>query len=764
MIRKSLQSLSLLTRFNVVSLILTLFVAAGLGWQLETALKHDILWEVAENSARQAGASLNPNLTAADLRGAMPVERLQELDALIQATLLNAGIVRIKIWNRDGLLVYSDDRGNIGNIFPVAEDLARALNGEIAAEISTLDEAENARERDLATTLYEIYVPLQLTGSREISGAYEVYYDLATLQPRLTRLRWLVWSGIGVSFLLLYIALFLIVRNASRDLIQRNVENQRLLRAEQGQRKLAETFERVSRALSEILDLRKLLDLICRESVDIFKTKAAFLWLLEGGELVGFAAHGPGAEEFIGLRFPIYDPHLLSARVARERKSILVNDAPNSPNVDHTLVERFGTLAMMGIPLLKGERLLGALMILDSDDPQRFTAEDLKTATIFGVHAALAVDNAQLYERSNLHLENERALREIDLAIAFSPDLDRTLDVVLYQTRKQLGVEACAILRLQADSKTLECQSSQGFESGLIQHRHLLLGEGRAGKAVQEQRLFGRSEIELVNQVPDRAELLAAERFNAYFIAPLMTKNILLGALEVYHRAPLKISTEWLKFLETLAGQAAIAIDNATLFHDLQRSNEELALAYEAAIEGWARALELRDKETEGHTRRVTDMTEKLARRMGFEGETLRHIRRGAMLHDIGKMGTPDAILLKPDQLTPEEMLIMRQHPMNAYHLLEGISYLREDIEIPYCHHEKWDGTGYPRGLKGEEIPLPARIFAIADVFDALTADRPYRKAWDIQRTIQYLRSESGKHFDPQVVDAFLQMVEEEGL
>jgi putative nucleotidyltransferase with HDIG domain len=288
------------------------------------------------------------------------------------------------------------------------------------------------------------------------------------------------------------------------------------------------------------------------------------------------------------------------------------------------------------------------------------------------------------------------------------------------------------------------------------------LGEGRAGNAAFERRVFGRAEIEYPNQIPDRLELIVAEQFSAYFIAPLVTNNKLLGALEIYHHAPLKVNTDWLKFLEALAGQAAIAIDNATMFSDLQRSNEELALAYEAAIEGWARALELRDKETEGHTRRVTDMTMKLARAMGIDDEALRHMRRGALLHDIGKMGIPDSILRKPARLTPEEMKIMREHPAHAYSLLKGISYLRDDLDIPYCHHEKWDGTGYPRGLKAEEIPLPARIFAVADVYDALISDRPYRKGWEPAATIAYIRAESGSHFDPQVVEIFLKMMSTE--
>jgi GAF domain-containing protein len=255
--------------------------------------------------------------------------------------------------------------------------------------------------------------------------------------------------------------------------------------------------------------------------------------------------------------------------VARERKAILVHDAPNSAIVHPAITEQFMIQSMMGIPLIKGKRLLGSLMIVDSEDPGRFSEEDIKIATVFSSHAALAIDNAQLFAQSNLHLANERALREIDRAITSGPDLALTLSVVLYQTRMQLDVDAAAILLLNQDTQMLECFNSQGFETELIMQNHIRLGEGRAGHAALEQRVFGRAEIESPNQIPDRLELITRESFSAYFIAPLVTMDKLLGALEIYHHAPLKINADWLKFLETLAGQAAIAVQNATMFSDL---------------------------------------------------------------------------------------------------------------------------------------------------------------------------------------------------
>jgi putative nucleotidyltransferase with HDIG domain len=192
---------------------------------------------------------------------------------------------------------------------------------------------------------------------------------------------------------------------------------------------------------------------------------------------------------------------------------------------------------------------------------------------------------------------------------------------------------------------------------------------------------------------------------------------------------------------------------------EVKRSREELAQAYDATLAGWSKALEIRDKETEGHSQRVTDMTVRIARAMGICGEDLEHVRRGAILHDIGKMGIPDSILLKNGPLTDEEWVIMRQHPVYAYEWLRPITYLHPSLDIPYCHHEKWDGTGYPRGLSGEDIPLSARIFAVVDVWDALSYDRPYRSAWPQEKVRQHIRTLSGTHFDPDVVDVFFSLL-----
>jgi putative nucleotidyltransferase with HDIG domain len=349
-------------------------------------------------------------------------------------------------------------------------------------------------------------------------------------------------------------------------------------------------------------------------------------------------------------------------------------------------------------------------------------------------------------------------LHTIDAAISSSLDLRLTLSILLDQVTAQLQTDAAAVLLHHPQAQTLEYAAGRGFRSRGIERSRQRLGEGHAGRAAFERRLVNIPDLAAGGSAFTRAQLLAGENFVSYCAAPLIAKGQVVGVLEVFHRAPLSPDPEWLDFLEALAGQAAIAVENARLFDGLQRSTLDLTLAYDATIEGWSRALDLRDKETEGHTQRVTQQTQRLARAIGLSEADLVHVRRGGLLHDIGKMGVPDGILLKPGPLTDEEWKVMRRHPQLAHDMLAPIAYLKPALDIPYCHHEKWDGTGYPRGLQGDQIPLAARLFAVVDVWDALRSDRPYRKGWPADDVKAYLGAQAGKHFDPQAVEAFLRL------
>lgn len=259
---------------------------------------------------------------------------------------------------------------------------------------------------------------------------------------------------------------------------------------------------------------------------------------------------------------------------------------------------------------------------------------------------------------------------------------------------------------------------------------------------------------------PTEEAIRDVRHLRTLLFVPLLSEKKAIGALILGTTGQIRVFTDYeMDLCRILSYQIALAVTNARLYKSVQDSHDELVQSYDATILGWSLALELRDLETRGHTQRVTQLTEELSQHMGICGEQLNHIRRGALLHDIGKMGVPDRILRKAGLLTEEEQEIMRRHPAYAYQFLVQIHYLEPALEIPYYHHERWDGTGYPQGLKGENIPLAARIFAVADVYDALTSDRPYRKAWSVEDALQYINEQNGKHFDPRVVKVFMEEV-----
>jgi PAS domain S-box-containing protein len=366
-------------------------------------------------------------------------------------------------------------------------------------------------------------------------------------------------------------------------------------------------------------------------------------------------------------------------------------------------------------------------------------------------------DRKAAEQRNQRQLGRLAALRNIDMAIMSSLDLRLTLNVLIDQVTTHLNVDAAALFLLNPHTQMLDYATGHGFRTSAVSGSQIRLGQGYAGRAALERRTMRADNLARADGSSPEA-LHTGELFVAYFATPLIAKGQVKGVLEVYNRAPLDPDSEWLDFLETLAGQAAIAVDSASMFNDLQRSNTELALAYDTTLEGWSRALDLRDNETEGHTQRVTQMAVRLARFMGFDEESLVHIRRGALLHDIGKMGIPDSVLLKPGPLSDEEWVIMRRHPQYAYDMLVPVAFLHPALDIPHYHHEKWDGSGYPTGLKGDQIPLAARIFAIVDVWDALRSDRPYRPAWPDEKVREHISALSGTHFDPLVVEAFMSL------
>ncbi len=361
-------------------------------------------------------------------------------------------------------------------------------------------------------------------------------------------------------------------------------------------------------------------------------------------------------------------------------------------------------------------------------------------------------------EKFELQIQRLNALHKIDKAISGSVDIRVTFEILLEEVVSQMRVDAVAIWLLNSTNYILTCVSNRGFRNRGINQMQLRLGEASAGRIALDRSPIRISPISTNVHPFSNEGVRANEGFISYFGEPLIAKGKVVGVMELFNRSYIEPEKVWIDYLETLAGQAAIIINNAELFDGLYRANMELSIAYDETIVGWSKAMDLRDMETENHSQRVTELTLRLARALNIKESDLNQIKNGALLHDIGKIGVPDSILNKPGPLTDEEWLIMRKHPDFAFQMISPINYLKPALDIPYCHHEKWDGTGYPRGLKGDQIPLAARLFAVIDVWDALISDRAYRKAWDQHKALQYIQDQSGKHFDPRVVEAFLKM------
>ncbi|MDR3577898.1 MAG: PAS domain S-box protein [Anaerolineaceae bacterium] len=406
------------------------------------------------------------------------------------------------------------------------------------------------------------------------------------------------------------------------------------------------------------------------------------------------------------------------------------------------------------------EKTFGKVLVSILDITERRRAEEAlsrQTGELLQQNEKLTLLNAQTERR----MQQLTALHNIDKVISGSFDIGLVLNILLEQVTKQLSVHAADILIFNPVTQTFRYTAGQGFRTLALQHTNLRLGDGYAGRVVRERQMITIQDLAKNPGQLSKSSNFSNEGFVTYIGVPLIAKGHVKGVLEIFQREELLLEQEQETFLEMLANQAAIAIDSGQMVENLQASNVELMLAYDETIEGWSRALDLRDEETEGHTQRVAEMTLQLANSMPFNKMDLVHIRWGALLHDIGKIGVPDEILRKPGPLTEEEWVKMRRHPQFAYDMLASIAHLRPALDIPYCHHEKWDGTGYPRGLKGEQIPISARLFAIVDIWDALTSDRPYRKAWPEEKALSYIRVQAGLHFDPRIVDLFLAMISE---
>jgi putative nucleotidyltransferase with HDIG domain len=416
-----------------------------------------------------------------------------------------------------------------------------------------------------------------------------------------------------------------------------------------------------------------------------------------------------------------------------------------------TFIDHMELLSGGLFPLMQNGRIIGLIGLL-SGKTDFFTAE-----TIQWIHTLMDILCEGLSQQGTAEIQERLIEQSITRTIQSSLDIRDALHDVMEALTIVLKADVITTLRYLPNLRRFELLETFGLEKFSLAKLHLHFDIGLGKRSFETEPLW----IDDLQKVPPGLRPTTGfgeEGFHSYLALPLIAHNDLVGALEVAWKQQQYAIPEKMEFLKRVTEQIAFAMERTNILRDLRQSNADLMARYNAMIEGLSRALELRDLETEGHTRRVSLLTMKLVQHMQISSEQWDSIRQGALLHDIGKIGVPDAILLKPGSLTAQERKVMQQHVQYGYNILAPITNARHTLDIVLYHHERWDGEGYPYGLAAEQIPLVARLFSIVDVFDALTSDRPYRTAWDHSQALEYISAQSGTQFDPQIVKLFLEV------
>jgi len=439
----------------------------------------------------------------------------------------------------------------------------------------------------------------------------------------------------------------------------------------------------------------------------------------------------------------------MTGYVIQEGKPIRSLDLPSDP---HYIETEPGTRYGIYAPIPIEGVVEGAIGVESSD--YRFTESDLQLLSSIGELVGMGVRSLRLIEMLRERVKWLEILHQINEQVGIEMKPEELYPLLVEQAIEATDAESAALLIYDSTEHVLKKAVARGWMETFFD-RPLKADEGISGRIFST----GKSHLSPIARddpllIPRNRTLVPPDYANIG--VPVAAKGRMLGVFHIALRAPVLFTREFVELVEIFGLYAGIVIGRMQLIEALRSADSQMRKAYDETLEGWARAIGIRDNETFQHTVRVAQIAVAIAKRFNLDSQAIENLRRGALLHDVGKLGIPDTILRKPGPLDSEEQAIMRQHALLGYKLLQPIKYLEGALVVPYYHHERWDGTGYPRKLKGEEIPLLARIFAVADVYDAMTSDRPYRPALTAQEAIEYIRSQSGKHFDPQSVEAFL--------
>jgi HD-GYP domain-containing protein (c-di-GMP phosphodiesterase class II) len=509
----------------------------------------------------------------------------------------------------------------------------------------------------------------------------------------------------------------------------------------------------LGQALHSTLEIDPLLGTILRQMQSAAQGEDVSIWLLDAARSQLTCTHsvGPEAEGLIGQSLAAASV-LDSSSWFESAAGLASTEAADAAG--HVFLGRARNAIFARLEA-RGE-LLGIISVANKLGQSDFSSADRALVAALAGHAAVAIQNARLYEEQRLGNERQQLLEQIGRHLQQTLDSEVLIPLILEEVNKAIEAEAQSLWLLNNETGMIHCHYATGPGGEAIKKVIVPLGKGIVGSSVASQTAIMIEDAQNNEQVFKSADEQTGFVTRSLLCVPLVRQGKSIGAIEAVNKLGGGLFARAdLELLRNIADSAALSIENARLY-------AELAASYDSTLDALTAALDLRDRETEGHSRRVVEYTARLARQMGLPEQEISNICRGALIHDIGKIGVPDAILLKPGSLDPEERRIMEKHPLEGYEMLLGVPYLAKEIPIVLAHQEHWDGTGYPFGLAGDEIPLGARLFAIADTFDALTSDRVYRRGRSCEEALAIIGAEAGAQFDPQAVAAFLMVPAEE--
>ncbi len=523
---------------------------------------------------------------------------------------------------------------------------------------------------------------------------------------------------------------------------------------EQGRRRLAlpEAVSQVSTSLRAARSLKDMLRILADETSIMLDAAAVTVWLYNSSkdELYQAAASG-----FPNMALRLKPGEGIAGQVFLSGEAHISRDFKNDPRTHESArVQVRAGLAGAAVPIRTDKQTVG-VFFASVVSPRELTDDQVRLLNILADLAGVAIHRMQQHEMTELRLQRLATLRLVDAAMNACLDLETVLEILLDQVVSQLNVDAAAVFLISPTTHLLEFAAGRGLTIAEPDLRELSQPNSLADRAVQARQIVHVSEL---STEPQMHSLTEQDLFVSGLAIPLITGNRILGVLDIFQRMRFDPDREWLDWLDMLAHQAGLAIDHALQFQDLQHANAELTSTVDAIVGTWGRALDILENEPEGHLDRLADITVQLARAMGLHDEELLHVRRGALLHDVGMLLIPGRVQFKREPLTDLDLQVLRRHPFFALNLFQSVPDLRPALEIPYGHHEKWDGTGYPNRLRESSIPIAARVFAVVDVWDALQSSRIYRAAYPEAKAREMIGQLSGTHFDPKVVATFLGM------